>query len=100
MVKEYSGERLIPLRPRHWCIPFFRDNIQDCLSNINDLPSVHPHEERDTQWLAFWLSGNSASPLGGMVDLVSETNVRVVDVCNDTPWKRVIKEYLIQKVAP
>ena len=84
---------------RDWCIPFFRDNpIQDCLNMINDLASVHPDVERDTQWLALCLSGSSAPPPGGVVDLVSESNVRVVDVHNDTPWRRIIKEYLIQKV--
>ena len=84
---------------RDWCIPFFRDNsIQDCLNMINDLASVHPDVERDTQWLALCLSGSSAPPPGGVVDLVSDANVRVVDVHTDTPWKRIIKEYLIQKV--
>ena len=84
---------------RDWCIPFFRDNpIQDCLNMINDLASVHPDVERDTQWLALCLSGSSAPPPGGVVDLVSESNVRAVDVHNDTPWRRIIKEYLIQKV--
>ena len=65
---------------------------------INDLASVHPDVERDTQWLALCLSGSSAPPPAGVVDLVSESNVRVVDVHNDTPWRRIIKEYLIQKV--
>ena len=65
---------------------------------VNDLASVHPGVERDTQWLALCLSGSSAPPPGGVVDLVSDANVRVVDVHTDTPWKRIIKEYLIQKV--
>ena len=82
-----------------WCIPLIRENsIEECLNMINDLPPVHPDVERDTQWLSLCLSGSSAPPPGGVVDLVTESNRRVVEVHGSTPWKRVLKEYLTQKV--
>ncbi|CAE7307333.1 unnamed protein product [Symbiodinium sp. CCMP2592] len=59
---------------RDWCILFFEDNpIQDCLDLINNLE-------------------------GNVLDMVSESNERVLEVHEATPWKRVIKEYLILKV--
>ena len=84
---------------RDWCIPFFQDNsIQECLDMINDLEAVHPDVERDTPWLALCLSGSSTPPPGDIIDMVSESNERVLDAHEATPWKRVIREYLILKV--
>ena len=65
---------------------------------INDLEAVHPDVERDTQWLALCLSGSSTPPPGDIIDMVSESNGRVLDAHEATPWKRVIREYLILKV--
>ena len=84
---------------RDWCIPCFQDNsTQECLDMINDLEAVHPDVERDTQWLALCLSGSSTPPPGDIIDMVSESNGRVLDAHEATPWKRVIREYLILKV--
>ena len=43
------------------------------------------------------MSGSSTPPPHGIVDIVAESDVRVQEVHDATLWKRIIKEYLIQK---
>ena len=84
---------------REYCISFFQEtSLTECLHMIHDLSSVHPDLARDTDWLASRLSGGNAPPLGVEKDLMSTYNVLLVATHEATPYRRLIKEYLVHKV--
>ena len=84
---------------REYCVPFFKEtSLEEALQMINDVGSIHPDLQRDTLWLASRLSGGTAPPPGEDFENVDEFNNIVVAAHTHTPCRRVVKEYLIQKV--
>ncbi|CAE7706700.1 unnamed protein product [Symbiodinium sp. CCMP2592] len=94
-----SHEITAALFLREYCIPFFQEtSLAESLRMINDLAGVHADLVRDTKWLASRLAGGNAPPPGDETDDVNEFNRLVIAAHSQTPWKRVLKEYLIHKI--
>ena len=72
--------------------------MAESLRMINDLAGVHADLARDTKWLASRLAGGNAPPPGEETDDVNEFSRMVIAAHSQTPWKRVLKEYLIHKI--
>ena len=56
---------------------------------------MHPDLAGDTDWLASRLSGGNAPPPGGEKDLLIAYNELIVATHDATPYRRLIKEYLV-----
>ena len=69
------------------------------MSMIHDLGQVHSELVRDTDWLSTCLAGSHAPPPGTVVDITQEADTLLEQVHANAPQRRVIKEYLLQKLT-